>query len=89
MTIAYRINPGDYSVALSLADASPVYFKLIDRDKSEVIDPATGEQSTMPLKAFEARYVPRAACPPALKEKAHEVIPYREWQKKMNERGGK
>lgn len=80
MNVAYIIN-GDYSVALSLSNASPVYFKLADRNKVEVIAPATGEQTTMPLKAFESRYVPRAACPPALKEKAAAVPSYREWRR--------
>lgn len=85
MDIAYRINPSDYSVALSLADAAPVYFRQENAQEVEIVDPATGEVSTLPVTSFRARYVPRAQCPPHLQEKAKTVPEYREWRKNFPE----
>lgn len=77
----------DYSVALSLADTAPVYFQQKSAQEVEIVDPATGEISMLPVASFRARYVPRAQCPPHLQEKAKAVPEYREWR--MATRGKK
>lgn len=81
MNVAFRINPSDYSVALSLADAAPVYFRQESAQEVEIINPTTGEVSTLPVASFRVRYVPGAHCPPHLQEKAMAVPEYREWKR--------
>lgn len=75
----------NYSVALSLSDAAPVYFRQESAQEMEIIDPATGEASTLPVASFRARYVPRAQCPPHLQEKTKAVPEYREWRMQRDE----
>lgn len=71
----------NYSVALSLADAAPVYFRPESVQEMEIVNPATGEVSTLSVASFRARYVPGPHCPPHLQEKAKAVPEYREWRK--------
>lgn len=89
MNIAYRINPADYSVALSLRDASPVYYRMVEAGVMHVIDPATAEDEVIPATIFQRRYVPRPLCPEALRKKADAVPDYREWRKQQEAKGRK
>lgn len=88
MNIAYRINPADYSVALSLRDATPVYYRMVGAAVMHVIDIATAEDEVIPTTIFQQRYVPRPLCPEALRKKADAVPDYREWRKQQEAKGG-
>ncbi len=89
MSIAYRINPDDYSVALSLRDATPVYYRMMEAGVMHVIDPATAEDEIIPATIFQRRYVPRPLCPGTLRKKADAVPSYREWRTQQDVKGRK
>lgn len=89
MSIAYRINPDDYSVALSLRDATPVYYRMVKAGVMHVIDPATAKDEVMPATIFQQRYVPRPLYPGVLRKKADAVPDYREWRMQQETKGRK
>lgn len=89
MNHAYRPTPDDYSVALSLRDTSPVYYRMVELGVFHVINPATGKDEIMPATTFNTRYVARPLCPGALRKKADAVPDYREWRMKQDGKGRK
>ena len=89
MSIAYRFNPDDYSVALSLQDATPVYYRMVEAGVMHVIDPATAQDEIIPATTFQRRYVPRPLCPGTLRKNADAVPDYREWRMQQEAKGRK